>query len=62
MTGRYICRLCGRKITVNRSSHLKREHGVGGFKGAVKEYFLSPLDFGIPLKEFEKLPEGAEVA
>jgi len=60
--GRYICRLCGRKVTVNRSSHLRWEHGIDGYKGAVKEYFLSPLDLGIPLKKFEEFPEGAEVA
>ena len=58
---RGICRLCMRKITVHRSAHLRREHGVATHKGAVKEYFLRPEDLGIPTREFESLPEGAKV-
>jgi hypothetical protein len=39
---RSICRLCGKKVTENRTAHL-RSHGIDAdFKGAVKEYFLSP--------------------
>jgi len=58
---REICRLCGRKITHNRSSHLRREHGVDTYKGAVAEYFQRPEELGIPQREFEAIPEGAEV-
>jgi len=58
---REICRLCMRKITRNRSSHLRREHGIATFKGAVAEYFHRPEDLGIPQREFEALPEGTEV-
>ena len=58
---REICRLCWRKITQHRSAHLKRVHGIAPYKGAVKEYFLRPEDLGIPTREFEALPEGAEV-
>jgi len=59
--GRYICRLCWKKVTKNRSSHLRWEHGIDTFKGAVKEYYLEPQEFGIPLKEFERLSEGSKV-
>jgi len=59
---REICRVCKRKITRNRSAHLRREHGIATFKGAVAEYFLRPEDVGIPVREFEKLPEGANIA
>jgi len=58
---RDICRLCYCKITVNRSSHLRRSHGIDTFKGMVKEYFLRPEELGIPIEEFERLPEGASV-
>jgi len=56
-----ICRLCWAKITSNRSSHLRREHGIATFPGAVNEYFLEPEDLGIPRATFEALPEGAKV-
>jgi hypothetical protein len=60
--GRHICRLCWKKISENRSSHLRRIHGVDarGF-GAVQEYFLRPEDLNIPIEEFERLPEGSDV-
>jgi len=58
---REICRLCYRKITSHRSRHLRWEHGIDTFRGAVAEYFLRPQDLGIPQREFEALPEGAEV-
>ena len=39
---RYICRICKQEVTENRTAHL-RSHGIdAGFKGAVKQYFLSP--------------------
>ena len=38
---RSICRLCGEKVTENRTRHLKEVHGIdANWKGAVKEYFL----------------------
>ena len=59
---REICRLCWTKVTVNRSSHLGKEHGIdSSFKGAVAEYFLRPEDLGIPQRNFELLTEGAKV-
>ncbi|MDH7607699.1 MAG: hypothetical protein QHH12_08120 [Candidatus Bathyarchaeota archaeon] len=58
---REICRLCRRKVIHNRSSHLRREHGIATFKGAVREYYLTPEDLGIPRREFDALPEGVEV-
>ena len=58
---RGICRLCGRKITENRSSHLKNVHGILPYKGAVKEYFDTPEDHDIPKDIFDSIPEGAKV-
>jgi len=58
---REICRLCGRKVVNNRSAHLRGCHGVDTFKGAVREYYLKPEELGIPVQEFESVPEGTKV-
>jgi len=58
---RGICRLCGRKITVGRSSHLRIKHGIVTGKGAVKDYFLTPEEVGISRSFFEEAPEGMVV-
>lgn len=55
---RGICRLCGRKITKNRTSHLKYEHGIEPFKGCVKEYFDTPEQHNITRREWEEIKEG----
>lgn len=58
---RGICRLCNRKITEHRSSHLRNKHGVDTYHGAVAEYFLTPEELGISREEFERMPENAEI-
>jgi len=58
---RGICRLCGRKVTANRSSHLRKVHGIDTWKGAVKEYFAKPEEYGLTEEEFNRIPEGAKV-
>jgi len=46
MMPRNICRICHKVITENRTKHLK-EHGIDAdYKGAVKEYFLTPEEAG----------------
>ncbi len=57
---RAICRICKKKITQNRSSHLRR-HGIDTFKGAVAEYFLTPQELGLSESEFNAIPEGGKV-
>ncbi|MEM2368408.1 MAG: hypothetical protein QXQ50_09285 [Candidatus Bathyarchaeia archaeon] len=58
---RAICRICMRKITENRTSHLKR-HGIDSdYKGAIVDYFLTPQELGISELEFQRIPEGAKV-
>jgi len=43
---RCICRICGKKVTENRTRHLK-EHGIDAdYKGAIKEYFLTAEEVG----------------
>jgi len=44
---------------MNRNHHLVYEHGKP--KGSVRYYFVSPEDYGISVKEFEKIPEGSKV-
>ena len=58
---RGICRLCGKKITANRSSHLKHEHGIETTKGSIKNYFLKPEEVGISKQFFEEAPEGMTI-
>ena len=48
---RGVCCLCGRKITANRSSHLRKVHGIDSYKGAIKEYFLRPEEVGLSEEE-----------
>jgi len=54
---RVICRLCGQRVTEGRSSHLKHVHGIAPYKGAVKEYFLTPEEADPPEGiELDRLP------
>lgn len=55
---RAICIKCRRKITANRSSHLRKEHGIDTYKGAVADYFLTPEQLGLTADEFEQIKEG----
>ena len=56
---RCICRVCNRLITGWRSSHLKQAHGIDtSGKGAVKEYFLTPEEYGISWNELANVQEG----
>ncbi|HDM32102.1 MAG TPA: hypothetical protein ENG32_01930 [bacterium] len=55
---RGICRICGRKITRNRTSHLKREHGIQPYKGCVRDYFDTPEEHNITAEEWERIGEG----
>ncbi|MHA1892066.1 MAG: hypothetical protein ACTSYS_13820 [Promethearchaeota archaeon] len=59
--GYYICIECHRKITINRSSHLKNMHGIKPRKGNIPEYFVDPQEWGITPREFKRIPEGAIV-
>ena len=57
-----ICSKCKRKITRNRTAHLKEVHGIDAdFKGAVKMYFLRPEEVGLTKEEFDKMAEGEHV-
>jgi len=38
---RDVCIICGKKVTTNRSSHLKYAHRIEPYKGAVREYFIT---------------------
>jgi len=57
-----ICKLCGCKITVERSSHLRRSHGIDTSRGdAVRKHFASPHEYGISESEINSIREGAIV-
>ena len=58
-----ICRLCApmRKVTINRSAHLRQEHGIESYKGAVEEYFVRPEELGLTQAKFDSIPEGGEI-
>lgn len=52
---REICRICGRIVRENRTSHLK-EHGIeADFKGAIKQYFLTSEEHFGKIKEVSLL-------
>lgn len=57
-----ICRRCLRRISLNRSAHLRNEHGIDSrFKGAVAENFADPIEFGITTETLSKIREGEAI-
>jgi hypothetical protein len=54
-----ICRKCLRRISLNRSAHLRNEHGIDSrHKGAVAEHFAEPSEFGLTQIQLEQYKEG----
>jgi len=57
-----ICRICKRRISQNRSAHLRNEHGVDSrHKGAVAEHFAEPSEYGLTQSQLELIVEGGVI-
>ncbi len=60
---RQICRKCKRKISQNRSAHLRDEHGIDSrHKGAVADNFAEASEFGLTRKQLESIKEGEVIS